>query len=316
MFTVNDAYRSQFAADIRSAGRPLLTILPAGSTFSLPPWLAAFLFRQPRRYYDAFPADGVGDVKPITLNTALLLTPDTVADDISTTRQRHGRRRRAIVSTIDTIGDQDFFSVELVAGRTYDIGQYLVDRRPERRAAVRRLYRALRCRRQSGRLRRRRRAQHAERPRRAADLRRRRRAALITSTPAPSIRTRPTAPPATRSATMNCSSTTSPARRPTRLIMTPTARSTRSTGAARSTAPRAIPTAQEGPRVTGNAFTGVGCNPYGIEGKNVITVYFAKAGDVFVSEDPTNPGLTDEHRRQGPGATWEKEAFLAAFDAL
>jgi hypothetical protein len=32
----------------------------------------------------------------------------------------------SVVSTIDTIGDQDFFRVDLVAGRTYDIGQYLV----------------------------------------------------------------------------------------------------------------------------------------------------------------------------------------------
>lgn len=34
-------------------------------------------------------------------------------------------------------------------------------------------------------------------------------------------------------------------------------------------------------------------NPYGYNqaGKNVITIYFAKAGDVFISEDPTNPGL-------------------------
>jgi hypothetical protein len=38
------------------------------------------------------------------------------------------------------------------------------------------------------------------------------------------------------------------------------------------------PDGEEGPRVTGNAFTGVGTNPFGIEGKNVITVYFAKAG--------------------------------------
>ena len=71
------------------------------------------------------------------------------------------------------------------------------------------------------------------------------------------------------------------------------------------------PDGQEGPRVTGNAFTGVGSNPYGIEGKNVITVYFAKAGDVFVSEDPTNPGLTENIVAKGLVA-WEKDAFLAA----
>src|SRR5215211_5538590 len=37
------------------------------------------------KYYDAFAADGIGDLKPITLNAALLLTPDDVADDTSTT---------------------------------------------------------------------------------------------------------------------------------------------------------------------------------------------------------------------------------------
>ena len=42
------------------------------------------------------------------------------------------------------------------------------------------------------------------------------------------------------------------------------------------------------PRVTGNEFTGTAWNPYGIEGKNVVTVYFARAGDVFdVPEEAT-----------------------------
>ena len=33
------------------------------------------------KYYDAFPADGVGDIKPINVTTTLLLTPDSIADD-------------------------------------------------------------------------------------------------------------------------------------------------------------------------------------------------------------------------------------------
>ena len=73
------------------------------------------------------------------------------------------------------------------------------------------------------------------------------------------------------------------------------------------------PDGAEGPRVTGNPFTGVGGNPFGIEGKNVITVYFAKTGDVFLSEDPTNPGLTTTIVAKGLQA-WEKEAFEAALD--
>ena len=65
-------------------------------------------------------------------------------------------------------------------------------------------------------------------------------------------------------------------------------------------------------RITGNAFTGVGYNPYGIEGKNVITVYFAKAGDIFIDEDPTTPGATETIVAQGL-ADWEMNAFLTAF---
>ena len=71
------------------------------------------------------------------------------------------------------------------------------------------------------------------------------------------------------------------------------------------------PDGAEGPRVTGNAYTGVGSNPFGIEGKNVVTVYFAKAGDVFVAEDPTNPGLTDTMVAKG-FADWEKQVFTQA----
>ena len=80
-------------------------------------------FESTGKYYDAFPTDGVGDAKPVTLNTALLLTPDAIADDTSTTATVTVGGG-SVVSTIDTIGDQDFFVVELIAGRTYDIGQY------------------------------------------------------------------------------------------------------------------------------------------------------------------------------------------------
>ena len=68
------------------------------------------------KYYDAFPADGVGDLKPIIIPTALVLTPDTIAGDISTGASI--AVGGSVVSTIDMIGDQDFFQVELVAGRT------------------------------------------------------------------------------------------------------------------------------------------------------------------------------------------------------
>ena len=73
------------------------------------------------------------------------------------------------------------------------------------------------------------------------------------------------------------------------------------------------PDGLEGPRVTDNPYTGVGTNPYGIEATNVITVYFAKAGDVFVSENPTSPGLTENIVAQGMQA-WEIAAFMTAFN--
>lgn len=51
------------------------------------------------------------------------------------------------------------------------------------------------------------------------------------------------------------------------------------------------PDGNEGTRDTGNAQGTPDASPFAIAGKNVVTIYFAKAGDVFVSNDPTNPGL-------------------------
>ncbi len=70
------------------------------------------------------------------------------------------------------------------------------------------------------------------------------------------------------------------------------------------------PDGQEGTRPTGNKATGYAWNPYGIEGKTVITYYFAKAGDVFVSENPANPGLETIVAAGFRG--WEMEAFRAS----
>ena len=77
----------------------------------------------------AFPADGVGDSLELfpAPTLAELAAADALADDIpnddSTTHTVtvDGPRVR---STINTPGDQDWFAVELVAGVTYDIGQY------------------------------------------------------------------------------------------------------------------------------------------------------------------------------------------------
>ena len=261
------------------------------------------------KYYDAFPADGVGDYKPITASTVLLVTSDTVPDDMSTTATVTVDGP-AIVSTIDIIGDQDFFQVQLVAGQTYEIGQYLVTAGPSGvplSDAYLELYDA------AGNL-----VATADGggPNTPSGL-----DALLTFTAQTSgtyyinARAYDTDP---------VNGTTGDAVGDYELFVrdvtdephyvayydidsplhsidwgTQVDRTSRN------------PDGEEGPRITGNEFTGTGWNPYGIEGKNVITVYFAKAGDIFVSEDPANPGLTTTIVAQGL-ADWEYEAFWNA----
>ncbi|MAP93476.1 MAG: hypothetical protein CMK07_00855 [Ponticaulis sp.] len=72
------------------------------------------------------------------------------------------------------------------------------------------------------------------------------------------------------------------------------------------------PDGDDGPRDNGADFMG-SANPYGIEGKNVITYYFAPLGEIYLTEDPTNPGLFST----GVALGWqefEKQAFRDAFD--
>ena len=64
---------------------------------------------------DAFPVDGVGDAKPVTVNAGLILIGDDIADDTSTTATIEVDGAH-IISTINTVGDWDFVKVELEAG--------------------------------------------------------------------------------------------------------------------------------------------------------------------------------------------------------
>lgn len=74
---------------------------------------------------DGFFQDGVGDgPRPLDL-APLLITTDNIPGDDSTTFSVTVDGAH-VVSTIDTVGDQDFFSVQLVAGQTYDINMWLV----------------------------------------------------------------------------------------------------------------------------------------------------------------------------------------------
>jgi Ca2+-binding RTX toxin-like protein len=262
------------------------------------------------KYYDAFPADGVGDLKPLTLPTALVLTPDQVGDNIassSTITVGTG----SIISTIDTIGDQDFFAVELVAGHTYDIGQYMRTGGPSGvplTDAYLELYDA------AGNL-----VTTADGggPNTQSGL-----DALLTFVADQSgtfyINARSFDQDPTNGTTGDAIGdydlfvndvTGTPTYVPYYDVDSPLHSIDWGSQVDRTSR---NPDGEEGPRITGNAFTGVGANPYGIEGKNVITVYFAKAGDIFVSEDPTNPGATENMIAKGL-EQWEKDAFLAAF---
>jgi len=77
----------------------------------------------------AFPVDLVGDFKPPLLPAPLLITTDNVPDapdTVGSTNPTITVGAPSIVSTIDTLEDQDFYQVTLNAGVTYDIGMYLV----------------------------------------------------------------------------------------------------------------------------------------------------------------------------------------------
>ncbi|HYD88423.1 MAG TPA: M10 family metallopeptidase C-terminal domain-containing protein [Vitreimonas sp.] len=74
------------------------------------------------------------------------------------------------------------------------------------------------------------------------------------------------------------------------------------------------PDGDNGPRDNGAPNTGVVYNAtYGIEGKNVVTYYFAKTGDVFIDEDPATLGTTNTMVAEG-FQQWEKDAFRLALD--
>jgi hypothetical protein len=72
------------------------------------------------------------------------------------------------------------------------------------------------------------------------------------------------------------------------------------------------PDGNEGTRDTGNdQGTVPSTNPNIVAGKNVITIYFAREGDTFVSEDPTNPGLPPALVSVGT-QQWEKDTVWTA----
>jgi hypothetical protein len=71
------------------------------------------------------PADGVGDLKPpIPPFTGILNTVDVASDSIGGNNPTLTIDGPTITATIDRLEDQDFYKIELTAGQTIEIGMY------------------------------------------------------------------------------------------------------------------------------------------------------------------------------------------------
>ena len=239
----------------------------------------------------------------------LIITADAIPNDTSTTATVTVGGPK-IVSTIDTVGDQDFFKVTLEAGKTYEIGQYLTTTGPNGvplADAFIELYDA------NGKL-----IVVADGggPNTPSGL-----DALLTYTAETGgtyyINARAYDQDSLNGTTGDFVGDyelfvreASPfSYKPYYDVDSPLYAldwGTQVDGSSRN------PDGQEGPRVTGNEFTGHAYNPYGIQGKNVIYYYFAKEGEVFVSENPADPGL--ENMVAAGFRDWEKRAFEMALD--
>ncbi|HET9811995.1 MAG TPA: M10 family metallopeptidase C-terminal domain-containing protein [Sphingomicrobium sp.] len=263
-----------------------------------------------RKATDAFVPDGVGgELKASPLSTILILSPDNVPDNIVTTSSVEVDGAH-IISTINTIGDQDFYRVELEGGRTYDIGEYLVVAGPSGvplSDAYLEIYDA------NGNLLQ---SEDGGGPNTPSGL-----DALMTFMPEDSgtyyINARAFDQDGTNGTTGDAVGdyelfvtdvTDQPHYVPYYDVDSPLNSIDWGTQVDRTSR---NPDGEEGPRPTGNAYTGVGWNPYGIEGKNVISVYFAKTGEIFIDEDPTTPGSTDTMVARGL-VEWEYDAFWNA----
>ncbi|MDB5472616.1 MAG: hypothetical protein JWR84_4176 [Caulobacter sp.] len=92
-----------------SGSGPEVTAVASGATAS--------------KNYTAFVFDGIGDFKPVLPTQPLLIGIDVHPGDTTTTATLAVDGAH-VVATIDTIGDQDWFKVDLVAGQTYDVSMF------------------------------------------------------------------------------------------------------------------------------------------------------------------------------------------------
>jgi serralysin len=118
--------RSRYAS---FSGSPLFAsqgdLLTAQAAFSLAP-ADSFFKLTTAKATTALLQDGVGDIHPPLPTTLLVVTPDEAGDGkgvapgnpVLTVDAAH------TIGTINTIGDQDFYQVTLEAGKTYQIGMY------------------------------------------------------------------------------------------------------------------------------------------------------------------------------------------------
>lgn len=267
-----------------------------------------------KRYTDFF-QDGVGDGPRPAVLPAALFTIDAIPDDASTTATLAVDGAH-IVSTIDTLGDQDYFSIQLVAGKTYDISMFLVTGGPSGvplADAYLELYDSL------GNL-----VLTADGggPNTPSGL-----DAILTYTAQSTgtfyVNARAYDNEGANGTTgdfvgdYEVFATTVDTADPTAYVpfYSPDSPLHSLDWGSQFTRTSRNPDGDNGTRSDNgvpNGGTPIQNNAYGIVGKNVITYYFAQTGDIFVSENPTRPGLTENIVAQGM-QDWEKAAFQTAF---
>jgi len=78
------------------------------------------------KYYNAFQVDGVGDLKPPVVDGLLVVTPDEAGNGkgVAPGNPVITVGAPSTIATINTNGDEDYFQVTLIAGQTYEIGMY------------------------------------------------------------------------------------------------------------------------------------------------------------------------------------------------
>jgi Ca2+-binding RTX toxin-like protein len=264
--------------------------------------------------WDAFSPDGVGDLKDPAPTPTVLITTDAQPGDTSTTATLTVDGP-SVVSTLDTIGDFDFFKVDLVAGETYDIGQYLVVGGPNGvplADAYIELYDS------AGNL-----ITTADGggPNTPSGL-----DALLTyqatytGTYYINARAFDNGTPDGQEGDFvgdyeifvtRIDPNDPNAYRP---IYTPDQPMHSIDWGSQVDRTVRNPDGENGPRDNGAPDTGVIHNSqFNIDGKNVITYYFAQTGDIFIDEDPTTPGSTDTMVAEG-FQQWEMDAFRLALD--